>query len=246
MTSLCLHASSQRLTVYFYGELPADERRALDDHIQSCDACAAALEELRLLRSALAPRADAARTPAEWEAFMQRLMPRLQAPTSSTHDVSERAPRREAGGWRALAVAAALLLAVGSGLIWQRHTLGPTRTATSGETTDDAALSAAAERHFERAKLVVLGIAMKDPAETTAADWEYERQLAASLLPETRLFRLSAADQGDTRLASLLGDLENVLLQASMTADADPTELQRLQRAIRRRDLLVRMDLREL
>ena len=87
---------------------------------------------------------------------------------------------------------------------------------------------------------------MKDPAHTTADDWQYERQLAASLLPETRLFRLSATDRGDARLASVLGDLESVLLQASMASEADGPELQRIQRVIRRRDLLVRMDLREL
>lgn len=130
--------------------------------------------------------------------------------------------------------------------MWQRAALGPARSEVAAADAGEAVLDAAAARHFERAKLVVLGIAMKDPARTTASDWEYERELAASLLPETRLFRLSAADHGDARLASLLGDLESVLLQASMTSDAAPSELERLQRVIQRRDLLVRIDLREL
>lgn len=255
MTNVCLYGSSERLTLYYYGELLADERRAMEEHVATCEACVAALEELELVRAALRPRADATRAPAEWDGFMGRLQLRLagEAATGHRRESRLRLPRRGLTPSRAgrvsrgLAVAAALLLAVGSGLMWQRHALGPAAgTERADAAGADAALGAAAARHFERAKLVVLGIAMKDPADANPADWAYERQLAASLLPATRLFRLSAADRGDARLASLLGDLESVLLQASMATDADAPELQRLQRAIERRDLLVRMDLREL
>lgn len=245
MTSICLQASSERLTLYFYGELPAGEQRALDEHLAVCEACTAALAELQLVRSALAPRAAATRTPAEWDAFMERLLPKLDTPGVSRWAETEIRPER-ISRWPAFALAASLVLAVAGGLMWQRAALGPARSEVVAADAGEAVLDAAAARHFERAKLVVLGIAMKDPARTTASDWEYERELAASLLPETRLFRLSAADHGDARLASLLGDLESVLLQASMTSDAAPSELERLQRVIQRRDLLVRIDLREL
>lgn len=245
MTKLCLQASSERLTLYFYGELPDAERGAMDEHVASCESCAATLAELELMRAALSPRGNASQTPAAWDAFMERLLPQLDAVPWAVSERADQRPRR-LFSFRGLAAAAALIVAVGSGVVWQRTALGPTRTGSSDERADEAALAAAAEQHFARAKLVVLGLAMKDPSHATAADWEYERELAASLLPETRLFRLSASDRGDTRLASLLGDLESVLLQASMTTEADPVELERLQRAIRRRDLLVRMDLREL
>jgi hypothetical protein len=245
MTTLCLHASSERLTLYFYGELPAGERRAFDEHLAGCEACSSAVAEMHALRSALTPRKAPSRPPADWDAFMQRLLQRIDAP-DERHQAGNGI--RRVGMSPALAAAAALVLAVGTGLLWQRAILGPPAgpVAMGQPAISDPALEAAAARHFERAKLVVLGIAMKDPALTTASDWEYERHLAGSLLPETRLFRLSAVDRGDARLASLLGDLESVLLQASMTTDAESSELQRLQRVIRRRDLLVRMDLREL
>jgi hypothetical protein len=245
MTNLCLHASSERLTLYFYGELSAEERRVLEEHVSGCATCSAVLDDLRGIRSALLPRGQVSRTRADWDAFMARLLPKLDAPHPSRWATTEFRPDR-ISGWRAVGIAAALVLAVGSGLMWQRSALGPPSAAMAQGGAGDAALAAAAERHFERAKLVVLGIAMKDPSQTSPADWQYERQLAASLLPETRLFRLSAADRGDVRLAGLLGDLESVLLQASMSTDAEPSELERLQRVIRRRDLLVRMDLREL
>jgi len=250
MTTMCLHASSERLTLYFYGELPTDERCAFEQHLPTCQACTAALADLELMRAALSDRAAATRSEGEWDSFMRRLEAHLEVPPVSRRQlaaasVSKRpALSLSKGVWFGLA--AILIVAIALGLMWQRRVLGPAHTLVADAGASDAALAAAAERHFERAKLVVLGIAMKDPARTSAADWEYERQLAASLLPETRLFRLSATDRGDARLASLLGDLESVLLQASMTTDADAPELQRLQRVIRRRDLLVRMDLREL
>jgi hypothetical protein len=239
-TSNCLHGSGERLTLYFYGELPPDERRWFEQHLPGCKDCSAALAELEALRSALAGRARATRPDErDWDGFMRRLQSALDDPGAAS-------PTRPALTAIWLGLAAALFLAVALGLVWQRRVLEPPETPMAEAGAGDAALAAAAARHFERAKLVVLGIAMKDPAQTGAADWEYERQLAASLLPETRLFRLSASDHGDARLASLLGDLESVLLQAAMTTEGDAPELQRLQRVIRRRDLLGRMDLREL
>jgi hypothetical protein len=255
--TICLNASSEKLTLYYYGELAGDERRAFEAHLAMCPACAAALSELDVLRAALAPRAAATRTTDEWLGFMQRLDAALDAP--DTLQVAERAAHRTPHiaphtapwhvarrRWLPVSLAALLVLAVALGLLWQRQVLGPAHTLVADAGATDAALGAAAARHFERAKLVVLGLAMKDPAQTRAEDWQYERHLAASLLPETRLFRMSATDRGDAGLASLLGDLESVLLQASMASDADAPELQRIQRVIRRRDLLVRMDLREL
>ncbi len=241
MTTICLHASSERLTLYYYGEVEEDERRSFEAHLATCAACAAALSELTVLRSTLAGRADVTRTREEWDGFMRRLEAQLDA-----RGTSRVAPLYVARSTWFHLLAAALVLAIALGLMWQRRAMGPTHALVADASAGEAALTAAAARHFERAKLVVLGLAMKDPAHTDAADWEYERQLAASLLPETRLFRLSAADRGDARLANLLGDLESVLLQAAMASDADAPELQRIQRVIRRRDLLVRMDLREL
>ncbi len=241
MTTICVHASSERLTLYFYGELPAGERRAVEQHLTACGACSATLADFELMRAALLDRASPTRSQDEWDGFMRRLTAQLEAP--------ETVPRSGLGlrsKGPVYALAAMLVLATGLGLVWQRRVLGPAQAHVGDAGTTDATLAAAAERHFERAKLVVLGIAMKDPDRTNAADWEYERHLAASLLPETRLFRMSATDLGDARLASLLGDLENVLLQAAMTTDAEGPELERLQHAIRRRDLLMRMDLREL
>jgi hypothetical protein len=107
---------------------------------------------------------------------------------------------------------------------------------------DVAAFTALTEEHFERSKLVVLGLATKDPQGGKAIDWAYERELASGLLNDTRMYRLAAEDRGLTGLAGVMRDLELVLLQTSLTDETDPSALPQLQRLIRRRDLIEKMD----
>ena len=109
-------------------------------------------------------------------------------------------------------------------------------------TNNNAVFAAMSQEHFERSKLVVLGLAAKDPSRQTPADWAYERELATSLLGDTRLYRLAAEDRGLDSVAAVMRDLELVLLQASLTDGTDPSALPQLQRLIRRRDLIEKMD----
>jgi hypothetical protein len=269
MKTVCIHSSSETLTLYFYDELTPAERADFDAHLATCADCRASIGELQAIRELLSDRAQPERSTREWYAFMRRLdsaidwRPSLErgvatgdaAPTVASAPPVRRLwdPARGALHAKSLALAATLLLAIAVGLAWQlRHfraqPAAAPQTVTAATKTmpvkpaGDDALRAAAMRHFERAKLVVLGLAMKDPGSTRPDDWEHERELAASLLPDTRLYRQFAISAGDTRLSNLLGDLETVLLQASMTDEADAPELQRLQRMIRRHDLLERMD----
>jgi hypothetical protein len=65
--------------------------------------------------------------------------------------------------------------------------------------------------------------------------------LAGTLLSDTRLYRLAAQDHGLSDIAHVMGDLETVLLEASMTRQPDAAALERVQNLIRKRDLVVKM-----
>ncbi len=106
----------------------------------------------------------------------------------------------------------------------------------------DRALRESSAEHLERSKLVVLGLASKEPGEVSVADWAYERSLASSLLSDTRLYRLAAEERGLTSLAGVMRDLELVLLETSMAEGSDPAELPQIQRLIRKRQLIQKMD----
>ena len=122
---------------------------------------------------------------------------------------------------------------------------GEAVSATSAAAMDPAARTAFTRlsgQHFGRSKLVVLGMANKDAASAQSTDWQYERQLASSLLTDTRLYRAAAEENGMASLASILADLELVLLQTSMAQESNRDDLEQIQRLIRKRDLVTKMN----
>jgi len=106
---------------------------------------------------------------------------------------------------------------------------------------DERALREVSAEHLERSKLVVLGLATRDPHETTSDDWQYERELAGTLLSDTRLYRLTAQGRGMSDVARVMRDLETVLLETSMSDEADRDALERVQKLIAKRDLVLKM-----
>jgi hypothetical protein len=235
------------IELYFYDELEAPERASVEAHLAGCDSCRQALSELRVIRRALGgrPRVDA--PPAEdWSGFMRRLDEACGIQTA-------RAPRTF--GRAAMAIAATLVLVTIGAVLASRMrssaspfpdaqappVIAAPHTVQATDRTSNRALAELSEQHFERSKLVVLGLVARDPEHTDAKDWEYERDLAGSLLEDTRLYRRAAQDHGLADIAHVMGDLETVLLETSMSEHADSAALERVQRLIRKRDLVVKM-----
>jgi hypothetical protein len=255
----CRVQGSGRVELYFYGELTGAEREATERHLSDCAECRRALEELRIIREALASRPDVAAPPAgDWSGFMARLDRALhtEAAASNLADagrIVRMQPRRYTVG--VLATAALVALVTASVLMVRERgsrSDAPVADAVSvpsvvepantpGHAANPAFVSLS-EQHFERSKLVVLGLATKDAADSTATDWAYERTLATSLLDDTRLYRQEAEERGLKTLADVMRDLELVLLQTSMSEGPDAESLAQLQRLIRRRDLITKMD----
>jgi hypothetical protein len=224
--------------LFFYGELRPAEQASFERHLALCAECRAALDDLAAIRSALAPRTIEAPPGGDWAPFMNRLDAQLRIE-----------PRRAV--WRphalaGLAAAAALIVAVLGAALFLRPQpdLVEPLSVSSSPLDRQRALASAAEQHLGRSKLVLLGLLSKD-AEAPDDDWVYEQALALSLLPDTSLYRLAAEEQGLTRLVDVLADLELVLVQASAGDGRDDETLERVQRLIRRRDLMVKMDLLE-
>lgn len=253
---------------FFYDEMPGSERLAFQRHLAGCTECRRSLDDLEVIRAALASRPDAHVPPGgSWMPFMARLDESLRSDRKRRATVPNVAPaRRPYIAWAAMAALIALVTfsvlfvargRQGQGLVGSGSPDGLASTpaveagplaasdaapgASQSADEDDAALLAMSEQHFERSKLVVLGLANAD--ETSGPDWSHERELASSLLPDTRLYRLAAEQRGMTRLARVMGDLELVLLQTSMSTRPDSGTLEQLQRLIRKRDLVTKMEL---
>jgi hypothetical protein len=255
--------------LYFYGELDRSDRARVEAHLRSCDACRQRLDDLHAIRQALAdrPAVDAPPT-GDWSGFMRRLEsacaaaePSASSPDSaadsSTHSAYSAArPSGARTSARAVAAVAAMLtiaaLGVYSAARVRERAPAPRQVAKVEDVARPAPRPAAAAadplreataEHLERSKLVVLGLTALDPRQTRAADWQYERQLAGTLLDDTRLYRQAAQQRGMTDVARVMRDLETVLIETSMSDSTDREALARVQRLIAKRDLVVKMQL---
>jgi Putative zinc-finger len=268
----CHRMESGEIDLYFYGELEAGERASIEHHLASCAECRGELEDLAVIRSALASRPAVAGPPAgDWSGFMRRLDEAIEieqrVKRAATSEGAALLPARARQPWGAptrLAIAALLTLAATSAAYVaysvSRGSARPETQAVSSPpapaaspvlqpaslgadpTGPEKAFAALSEQHFERSKLVVLGLANKDPRRVSRADWEYERQLASSLLSDTRLYRMAAEDRGMKTIANVMSDLELVLLQTSLAETSGREDLEQIQRLIHKRDLVTKMD----
>ena len=226
----------------FYGELGAADRQRFDAHLAGCDDCRAALDELAQIARALESRRHVASpSGGDWAPWMARLDARLDLEAVPRPRWSM--PSAYGRALKVAAMAALVTAAVLAGRQWE-HWRHPNEAGldavAAGPSTD--AMAALAGDHLERSKLVLLGLVTKDPVAALPSDWRYERDLAGAMLADTAQYRLAASQQGLAGLADVLGDLETVLLQASLSDDADPRALARLQNLIGRRDLLVKIE----
>ena len=218
MTS-CQRQSSGDIELYFYGELEAAERSAVERHLRSCADCRQALEELSTFARRL-PRGRVVDAPpdGDWSgvhaAAGRRGAPRAgdgaSRPTSRA--VSRRTRRR---GRRVYLAMAALLTLVTSGVAYvarstsRRGLTGSRRAAASVPLPDagsrrpssrlrqrdrspEAAFAALSEQHFERSKLVVLGLANKDAHHAPRGGLGVRARARVRLLSDTRLYRQAA------------------------------------------------------
>ncbi|HVH56578.1 MAG TPA: hypothetical protein VM791_09990 [Vicinamibacterales bacterium] len=256
MNTCTIHDAGS-VDLYFYGELAPAEHAVVAEHLRQCRLCRTALEELTVIREALAACPDITAPPTgDWSAFMNRLdtAVRVAVPASVVVSLDSRRPsvvRRPV--LNLLATAALLALVVASVFLASRarqQLVQPQNndqarvadaTPTDLEPTQSGLASVSAG-HLERSKLVVLGLATRQPDDVKRSDWAYERELATSLLNDTRLYRIAAEQRGLTSLAGVMRDLELVLLQTSMADDTDAAALPRIQRLIRKRGLVEKMD----
>jgi hypothetical protein len=250
----CFVQAAGTIELYYYDELDAAARADAEKHLATCAECRQALGELKMIRSALATRPDvSAPAGGDWTQFMARLDATVRTRHANRGAESAReavvaVSRRHYVTYIAMAALLALVtLSVAH--IARSRTNGQFGgvtldggTAASADRSQDEGFASLSEHHFERAKLVVLGLANKSADEGLADEWQYERELASTLLADTRLYRLAAEDRGMKQLARIMGDLELVLLQASLSSDPKPETLAQIQSLIRKRDLVTRMN----
>ncbi len=221
------HPTEEELVLYHYGDAgDGTGTAAIDEHLRACQACQAGLDEVRRTLAAV----DQLPVPDRGDHYGAEVWARIQ-PGFARHSPTWRerlfptlTPQRLA--W--IGAAAALFFAAfvaGSRVPWQRFGVAPappvaqTPAAASQPTAADRervqanVLLMAVGDHLERSQ-VTLSELVNTPG-GPEVDISDEQQRARDLVSENRLYRQTALRTGEPAVASVLDDLERVLVEVA-------------------------------
>jgi hypothetical protein len=212
-----VHRDEHELILYHYGE--SDDPAATAAHLRDCVACRATADELALVLEAV----DADGVPARGGDYGRKVWERLE-PRLSRSRAARGLFRRLAGVG---AVAASLLVAflVGRASHERERTLAP----PAAPPVRERILLVAVGEHLERSQMLLIELQNAEPLDEGTVDIAAERRRAHDLVPANRLFRRAAVSAGEAGVASVLEELERVLVEVAMSPDAVPArELERI------------------
>jgi hypothetical protein len=234
-----MHLTEDDLVLHYYGELeqPAAARTA--EHLRECPACNASFTTLQRVLAAV----DSMPPLEVGDGFERKTWARLQ-------------PELDGGsrkGWRSwflisparLAWVAGIAILVAAAFFAGRVSQKAVPS-TVAETT--AASTALRERilladlgdHLDRSQLMLTELVSADPADT--ADFAAQRERAEQLVADNRLYRQTAAANGNTALAAVLDDLEQVLVDVAASPDnVSATDFDDVRQRIENKGLLLKM-----
>ena len=232
------HLTEQELVLHHYhdDESPA----AVAEHLLACDVCRAEYNSIQRVLALV----DDMPVPERPGGYGEQIWTRLRWKLGSEH-------RRRT--WQsALAVAAVLAVAFFAGVLWHaRHTpnvaAGPLagrvpagEPAPTQSIAKDRVLLIVVNDHLDSSERMLADVANADAKR--GLDLSDEQQRATELVASNRMYRQAAEQHGDDRLATLLSDLEPILLEiAHSDAKLTPEAATALQKRIDSKGLLFKV-----
>jgi anti-sigma factor RsiW len=197
---------TDRLSQYLDGELPENERVALESHVRACGDCAHVLEELRLVVAQARSLEDRGPNQDLWPSISQRIVATAPA---EVIELASRRPGRQRWSFSLpqLAAAAIALMTLSGGSVWmlQSYTSGRSgdRPLASAPTPAPVTLTPVNDRRASQSY--------------AAAVADLERVLAD---------RQGLLDSTTVRVIQLnLAAIDRAIAQAQQALDADPANL---------------------
>ena len=237
------HLSQEEIVAAYYGE------SSMHDHLGHCAACQAELARLKVILD----RVEAPAVPEPDENYEERVWQRLR------WRMRAEAKRGTLTHWmKWTAVAAVTFIAFCTGLLWRRqgpdieqnHTqIAQTATTATAQPVTHVPTQAQRDRvllvvvgdHFDRSERILVELTNLSPTEENV-DIGAERAAAEELLASNRLYRRTALDRGEESVATLLDELEPVLLQiAHAPNDMTAAELRRIQKRVEAKGLVFKL-----
>ena len=235
------HFTQDEFILAYYDEREIDARRG---HLDVCGECRAELAHLKRVLDQVTP-AEVVEPDEDYEARVwDRLSWRLRGER-------KKQPKPDWTKW--LAAAAMLAVAFIGGLLWNRSNTGPVHTVTNQPASTAVQPTAAStQQQRDRILLVVVGDHLDDSermlveltnlSASDNIDVSTEQQRAEELLVSNRLYRSTALDRGEDRVATLLDELEPLLMQiAHGPSQLTPDELHKVQKRVEAKGLVFKL-----
>jgi len=243
------HVSEEQLVLFYYGEQA--EPAGIESHLEECEACRKEFRSLQLLLNTV----NSAPVPERGPEYGPEVWKRIEKHVG-------RGRRRVFQWWIwAPAMAGLVLVSFMAGRLSHRAVGPATTVATTSTGSSDTAspanpataansantkfreriLLVAVGDHLERSQMVLAELT-NAPNGQGKLDITDERQMAADLLDDNRLYRQTAHSTGDTAVASVLDDLERVLIEiAHSPTEVSNVQLDDLRQQIENRGLLFKV-----
>ena len=238
------HLSQEEFVLSYYGEpeLGADRRA----HLDACEECRRERTSLAAVLDQVTPL----EVPEPAQDYEARVWDRLQWRLRGER-------RKSSNGMKWIAIAAMFAMAFFAGLLWKNRPDEVRQIAATTSTTKPAATTAtptAAQQqqsrdrvllvvvgdHFDESERVLIELTNLNPDEDI--DLTGTRQRAEELLASNRLYRTSATDRGEGDVATLLDELEPVLMQiAHASGEESAEELRSIQKRVEAKGLVFKL-----
>lgn len=230
------HPTEDELVLLFYGDANPDDERRLAVHVETCPDCQPLWREITASLAAV-DAAGIPEPPADFERVMWARVQREIEGIQPARVTQWWAPRF----WLPAASLAAVVIAVVAGTqMWNGPATTGTPATTGASSQPERALLVAMDDHLERSELLLVEV-MNAPV-GDAVPLGFGQEAADDLLNSSRLFRQTAAHTGNIELASMLEDLERVLVEiARSPKDMKKEDLDALRTHIAEEDLLFKV-----
>jgi len=230
------HMTEEELIAYREGI--AEQRAVISEHLVACEQCRGEFERIEAVLAAL----DTLPVPDPgtdyWRQVWREIAPQLAEKPGRWWQVWME-PRRLVAAGAAVALIVAAFVA---GRITKR--VNTSDNVASKEQVRERVLVVAVGEHLghsERMLVELSNAAPNGPAQKEV-NISAEQRRAEDLLQENRLYRQTALQEGDTGLASVLDELERVLLDVAHSPDeVTPAQLEAIQKKIEARGILFKV-----
>jgi anti-sigma factor RsiW len=237
--STTLHLNDDDLVLHYYGEMTAGEETHAGAHLASCAECQANYTRLQRVMAFVdsAPAVEAA--PGFERIAWARLAPALHAPRRGWLSWFVFSPAR-------LAFAAGVVMLIGAAFMAGRltRTATPAGAPQSVQQVRERILLVDLGEHLDRSQMVLVELVSAPLNDDSGGnvDISLEQSRAEQLVSANRLYRQTALSTGDAAMASVLDELERVLVDiAASPSTVTQEDLDSVRRRIESKELLFKV-----